>query len=289
MQSLKVNYPELFEGLDRKPDSYREIADQYEWTKRDSDKHVDQYRYDDFNTCYLKRILDGDSGKVVVECGCGPGGNLIPYTDKHTCIGLDYSRVALEKLRDHSSDVPVSLADVSAMPLRDESVDYMIFARVLFVHEDLDFIVEILQEARRVIKPQGRIIIVNDYSCFGVRALNGIGDLARRLSGRFAANGESMLYYFSLSDLRWLLQRAGLRVQGSELCNIHQGVYHLTYHSKLLGLLLRHNYYTARMTGKTPEFDDGNRVGYRYLGWSRPPQGAGAGAASLVYGRITEA
>lgn len=196
MQSLKVNYPELFEGLDRKPDSYREIADQYEWTKRDSDKHVDQYRYDDFNTRYLKRILDGNSGKVVVECGCGPGGNLIPYTDKHTCIGLDYSRVALEKLRDHSSDVPVSLADVSAMPLRDESVDYMIFARVLFVHEDLDFIVEILQEARRVIKPQGRIIIVNDYSCFGVRALNGIGDLARRLSGRFAANGESMLYYF---------------------------------------------------------------------------------------------
>ena len=94
---------------------------------------------------------------------------------------------------------------------------------------------------------------------------------------------------FSLSDLRWVLQRAGLRVQGSELCNIHQGVYHLTYHSKLLGLLLRHNYYTARMTGKTPEFDDGNRVGYRYLGWSRPPQGAGAGAASLVYGRITEA
>ena len=43
MESLKVDYSDLFVGLDGTPDSYREIADKYEWAKRDVEQHVLTY------------------------------------------------------------------------------------------------------------------------------------------------------------------------------------------------------------------------------------------------------
>ncbi|MBT5330017.1 MAG: class I SAM-dependent methyltransferase [Gemmatimonadetes bacterium] len=253
MQSLKVNYSGIFAGLTKKPNSYREISDNYEWAKRDVEQHIDQYYYDDFNQGYLKRELAGQEGKLVVECGCGLGGNLIPYARRHRCIGFDFSRVALGKLRRYDSEVFPALADISAIPLADGCADYVVLARVLFVHEDIDFIVAILREARRILKPCGKVLIVNDFSSVGVRVFNGMNDLFARLvsllrPGRDGA--EFMLYYFSHDDLCVLLERAGLRLLDDELCNIHQGVYHLTYHNKLFGLLLRDNFHHYRIRRK---------------------------------------
>jgi ubiquinone/menaquinone biosynthesis C-methylase UbiE len=244
MQSLKVKYSKLYAGLDKKPDSYRKMADNYEWAKREVGQHIDQYHYDEFNTEYLRRELENSRGKVVVECGCGPGGNLMPYIKRHQCIGFDFSKVALGKLRRHNSSIGLSLADISAIPLKAECVDYVVLARVLFVHEDVDFIVSILREVRRILKPNGRVLIVNDFSSVGVRMFNNLNDTMRRLISilrRDHSIYEFVLYYFSESDMRKMLSDAGLNLQNCELSNIHQGVYHLAYRNKVLGLLLRSN------------------------------------------------
>ncbi len=253
MQTLKVNYSGLFAGLERKPNSYRVIADNYEWVKRDVEQHIDQYYYDDFNRNFLRRLLQRENGKVVVECGCGLGGNLIPYTAKHRCIGLDFSQVALGKLRRYTDEMASSLADISAVPLKSGCADFVVLARVLFVHEDLELIVSILREAERILKPEGQIIIVNDFSSHGVRCLNRLKGWTQRLFKKLGGtenDDEFMLYYFSEEDMRLLLQKARLKLQNAELCNVHQGVYHLAYHNKLLGLLLRDNWHHYRIRHK---------------------------------------
>ena len=216
-------------------------------------QHVEQYRYDDFNAEYLPDLLNGESGKVVVECGCGLGGNILPFADRHQCIGVDYSKVALKKLRRHTRDMFVALGDISAIPLRDESVDYVILARVLFVHEDLNFIASILRDVQRVLKPQGKVVIINDFNSGGVRLFNGINEFLARLLEvlrRRQSMHEFMLYYFSHEDLRQLLAQARMELVDTRLCNVHQGVYHLTYHNKLLGLLLRANWKHYRIRRK---------------------------------------
>jgi ubiquinone/menaquinone biosynthesis C-methylase UbiE len=253
MQSLKLKYSKLFAGLDGKPDSYREIADQYEWAEREVRQHVEQYRYDDFNAEYLPDLLNGERGKIVVECGCGLGGNILPFADRHRCIGVDYSKVALKKLRRHTRDMFVTLGDISAIPLRDESADYVIIARVLFVHEDLNFIAAILRDVQRVLKPQGKVVIINDFSSGGVRLFNSVNDFFARVLEvlrRRQSTHEFMLYYFSHDDLRQLLAQSGMTLVDTRLCNVHQGVYHLTYHNKLFGLLLRANWKHYRIRRK---------------------------------------
>lgn len=245
MESLKVDYSDLFVGLDGKPDSYREIADKYAWAKRDVEQHVLTFHYDEFNTHFLREILECERGKVVVECGCGLGGNILPYAGEHRCIGVDYSQVALKKIRSHTREMSVTMGDISAIPLRDESADYVILARVLFVHEDLDFIAAILREVQRILKPRGKVVVINDYSSGGVRLFNGINDFFGRVLEvlrRRQSVHEFMLYYFSHEDLRRLLTQSGMELVDSRLCNVHQGVYHLTYHNRLLGLLLRANW-----------------------------------------------
>ena len=273
MQSLKLKYSKLFAGLDGKPDSYRDIADHYEWAERQVHQHVGQYRYDDFNARYLPELLDGESGKVIVECGCGLGGNILPYASKHRCIGIDYSGVALRKLRGYSREMSVAMGDISAIPLADESADYVILARVLFVHEDLEVIAAILREVQRILKPDGKVAIINDYSSGGVRFFNSCNDLCRRAFEALARREsafEFMLYYFSEADMRQLLARAGMELADSRPCNVHQGVYHLTFHNKILGLLLRANgrHYRIRRKDHWERVKDARRVNDAYpLGW----------------------
>ena len=244
MRSLRVKYSGLFQGLEKKPDSYRVIADQYEWKKRDVKQHIEGYRYDEFNSRFLPDILQDATNKVIVECGCGLGANLIPFKKKNKCIGLDYSLTALNKLKDYTSEIKTLNADISSIPLQTESVDYVILARVIFVHEDLSFVARILDEVSRILKKGGKAIIVNDFCNTGIwffTSLCDLGSKMRSLLPRMRSTTEFMLYYFSKRDMETLLEDAALKLNETWLCNVHQGVYHLTYHNKLLGLLLRNN------------------------------------------------
>lgn len=265
MQSLKLNYSKFFPGLDKKPDSYRHLADTYEWAQREVGQHAERYRYDDFNAEYLRDLLGTGSSKLVVECGCGLGGNSLPYAQQHRCIGVDFSGVALKKIRLYTSDMAVALGDISTIPLKDACADFVILARVLFVHEDLDFIVSILREARRILKPEGKIIFINDYSSVGVRVFNGMNQFfsyAVNALLRRESVDEFIVYYFSEADMNLLLSRAGLRLIDSRLCNVHIGVYHLTYHSAILALLLRDNWrhYRIRRKDHWERVRDSNNV-----------------------------
>ena len=242
MRTLKVDYSSLFAGLNGRPDSYRVLADEYEWVDRDVQKHAEGLRFDEFQG-FLDQQLAGEKGTVIVECGCGLGGNLVRFSRNNHCVGVDFSMTALRKIRAHDKAIHSTAADIRALPLRNGCADYVIFSRVLFIYEDLLQINVMLREARRILKSGGKVILINDFCSAGIWLATTIRDLfgfvGKLIPSRKQRELEFMLYYFSRTDVLGLLAESGLELVETRLCNVHLGLFHLTYYSPFLGLALR--------------------------------------------------
>jgi ubiquinone/menaquinone biosynthesis C-methylase UbiE len=240
MRSLHVDYSEQFVGVAEKPDSYHELADNFEWAKRDVDQDVEGHTYDECNN-YLDSLLAHETGKVIVECGCGLGRNLHRYASRNQCVGVDFSTTGLRKIRLRATGVEPVKADIRQIPLADGSADYVIFCNVLFIYEDLELVHKMLVEARRILKKGGRVIIINDFCSAGVwlSPFLQIPRLANRPQGKEVQKRQFMLYYYTKADSKRLLSDAGFDNITPHLCNAHKGVYHITYLSPVWGVLLR--------------------------------------------------
>lgn len=237
MRSLSVDYNKQFTGVSEKPESYRELADNFEWAKREVDQDVEGHSYDECND-FLDSILAHQRGKTIVECGCGLGRNLHRYAADNRCIGVDFSSTGLQKIRQRGTGVEPVNADIMYVPLADASVDYVIFCNVLFIYEDLDQVLLMLSEARRMLKAGGKVIVINDYCSLGVW----LAPFMRLPSlGKSRGQREFMLYYYGKAESQRLLSEAGFNCVEPHLCNAHMGVYHMTYLSPVWGVMLRHH------------------------------------------------
>lgn len=111
---------------------------------------------------YLKGLA---VGKIVLDAGCGTGKflpSLEKYADKY--IGIDLSSEQLNKAKsksqkDNSIFIKSNLADIT---LEDNSVDLIISTWVLGTVIDLDERSKCLDELKRVLKPGGQIILVEN-------------------------------------------------------------------------------------------------------------------------------
>ena len=184
MKKLLVNYSEVFPGLEKKPHSYQVLADNFEWENRDVVRHGVERRYDEFQT-FLSDHIGQESGKLIVECGCGLGANLLRFKEKNLCLGVDFSRVALNKVHSFTNKIKVAQGDGARLPVRSNCADYVILARVLFVHEDLHVIETMVEEAERILKPGGKVIIVNDYCNWGIEISRSVSELLNRVVKMF--------------------------------------------------------------------------------------------------------
>ena len=48
MRSLKVDYSKQFSGLEEKPESYQELANNFGWAKREVDQDLEGYIHDEY-------------------------------------------------------------------------------------------------------------------------------------------------------------------------------------------------------------------------------------------------
>jgi len=113
--------------------------------------------------------VTGWDGKTVLDYGCGPGNDLVGfahYSRPQRLIGVDVSLTSLEqaeaRLRLHGARAELLSIPYGnySIPVADRSVDYVHCSGVLML---LDEPVKILQEFRRVLKPDGeaRIMVYN--------------------------------------------------------------------------------------------------------------------------------
>jgi len=240
MRSLKVNYKDQFEGVEEKPKSYHELADKFEWAKRDVDQDMEGHIYNECNG-FLDFHLANQVDKVIVECGCGLGRNLHRYSRENKCIGVDFSSTGLQKIRLFETGTKPLKSDIRHVALETGSADFVIFSNVLFIYEDLNEVLKMLKEAHRILKENGKIIVINDYCSVAVRLsqLFQIPQAWFTNTHNDSKDKQFMLYYYSKAESKRLLELAGFTGCDSHLCNSHLGVYHVTYLNLLACLFLR--------------------------------------------------
>ena len=108
-------------------------------------------------------------GDIVADFGCGPGYFSIPVADivgeNGKVYAFDILPAALEALESQMNirgivnivSKRVNLEKINASGLKDESVDWVIMKNILFQNEDK---ANIVKEAFRILKPMGRVLIM---------------------------------------------------------------------------------------------------------------------------------
>jgi len=102
---------------------------------------------------------------VVADIGCGNGRHLIPCAQHcQTGIGIDISRNLLsiveQKLKERNiTNVCLCHANVVHLPLKDKSVDAVLYIASLHNVEDRDNRIQSLKEVNRILKKDGTVLI----------------------------------------------------------------------------------------------------------------------------------
>jgi SAM-dependent methyltransferase len=106
----------------------------------------------------LRELLGLSQSDRILDLGCGWGRHLDLLADAgHDALGIDRS---LPLLRRGASDAPVAAADMRRLPFPDARFDVVLnLATSLGLFLDDPAAVRALAEARRVLRPRGRLLI----------------------------------------------------------------------------------------------------------------------------------
>jgi ubiquinone/menaquinone biosynthesis C-methylase UbiE len=118
---------------------------------------------------YVFRLFPPESGKRVLEVGCGTGTNLMFYRQKENVLcGLDLSPAMLKQAKAKLEDVAfLQQGDALHMPYRDETFDVVL--AMLTLHEmPLEIRDGVIAEMVRVTKKGGRLLLT-DYRSGNLR------------------------------------------------------------------------------------------------------------------------
>jgi len=123
------------------------------------DKYVAQYRKDyawlnSFEQGYIAKLRSNISGKKVLDAGCGTGRNSIRLSEMGAQVtAVDISPNMVKSLQ-YKNNITTHIADISDLPIEDNTFDIVICNLVLVHFYDPS---QALTELYRVLKPDGLI------------------------------------------------------------------------------------------------------------------------------------
>jgi len=103
-------------------------------------------------------ILKGN----ILEVGIGTGNNIDYYNTNAKVVGVDFSEKMLEKAKEklnksHKKNISLKQMDVEKLNFKDNSFDYVVTSCVFC---SVPHPIKGLKEIRRVLKPTGRLIMI---------------------------------------------------------------------------------------------------------------------------------
>ena len=123
-------------------------------------------RWLDRNAIKVLSELGIGRGHVILDFGCGSGTYTIPAAklvrEEGKVYALDIDKRALDRMERKARDegleniVRIEISRDESIPLQDETVDFMLLIDVLHEIDDKEALFE---EARRVLKPNGTLIV----------------------------------------------------------------------------------------------------------------------------------
>ena len=103
----------------------------------------------------VAEFIDGRSGDVALDLGCGNGRHLSPLRERFTvAVGMDFSRSMLELC-----EPPVVRGDLSALPFRDSRADCVLCIAALHHLPSRGERLAALDEIGRVLRPSGEALV----------------------------------------------------------------------------------------------------------------------------------
>ncbi len=118
-------------------------------------KEIEEYL--EKETACLRNIVK--SGESVIDIGCGTGRVLWALQDiAGMCVGVDFSEHHVDAARKLLKDTGIFLADAKKMNFKDNFFDCVLCVYNTFGNLGEDK-VSVLREMRRIVKPDGRIIL----------------------------------------------------------------------------------------------------------------------------------
>lgn len=152
---------------------------------------------------FVEEILknSGNRRPRILDVGCGTGGNLNLLSQYGDAEGVDISPDALEFCRQRGLD-NVRLGAAEQLPYEDDRFDLV---TALDVVEHLDDDVAGLREFRRVLKPDGRILIFVPTFMFLWGVQDDVSHHRRR---------------YRLPELRRAIENAGFEVERATYANV---------------------------------------------------------------------
>lgn len=177
-------------------------------------------------------------GKVMLEGGCGLGQYVAFYGARGVrIVGLDFAQSTLARLRKRYDQLMLCSGDVAALPFSDEAFDLYYSGGVV---EHFEAGAEpALREARRVLKPDGVLLISVPYVNVLRRALSPFkSNLWRRVrsaevEGEGSQHRQFFQYVYTRREFEALLASAGLRVIGRQGYGVMWGLFEFPFFGKI--------------------------------------------------------
>jgi ubiquinone/menaquinone biosynthesis C-methylase UbiE len=165
------------------------------------------------------KLFPTDNSMTVLDVGCGTGAHLEAYVESGaSCFGLDASPAMLEQASARLGDrCNLELGDATALPYEDASFD-LVFA-ALFLHELNGSVRAVaLSEMARVVKPEGRVLII-DYRSGSLRMkgyiARSLSTVAERIAGR--DHYRNWRRYLRSGGIPSMATEAGLSVEREKI------------------------------------------------------------------------
>lgn len=155
----------------------------------------------------IRRTVLADASGIVLEIGVGSGYNLLLYKNISKLYALDPSKELISIAKARAVSLPFSVeflnSDAENIPLPDQSIDYVVSTWVLC---SVKYPIKVLQEIKRVLKPQGSFIFVDHGASpnSGLRAIQtGFTSISKYFTGNCHFDRE----------LEKLIQEAGFEIK----------------------------------------------------------------------------
>ena len=205
--------------------TYRNEGHRDYWKERWFGISIDS-RYSDERVYPLRQALSaiGASDGPILEAGCGAGRvvRLLQRLGKEV-VGFDYIHIVVDKLKREDRELPLTTADVTALPYRDEAFS-SVLAFGLLHNLPLDLATTGLREMSRVLQPGGVLCLsyradnfqnwVNDF-LLGPLGTKGTQTRSEQVS-RSSQKLEFHKMNLKIKELRKLVAEAKLEIEEIE-------------------------------------------------------------------------
>jgi SAM-dependent methyltransferase len=149
---------------------------------------------------------------LIVDAGCGPGRVPMYFQRRgYRILGVEISHEACRIAKRHQNDLKIVEADVRKMPLRAHSVDAVVSLGVVEHNEAGPL--EALRETRRILRPNGLLVLTVPYDNVLRRLLvNHVLTYVTRRRRRGGAELRFAEYRFNRREMSSFLEQAGFEV-----------------------------------------------------------------------------